>query len=148
MFVSYGFILSPFLFLVTIVFVMTKAMDDASFVIEWGQKRLVDLDFAGDIYVISHTLVGIQEIPINKDTFGADIGLMINCTQANAMKIGPEQHPPILIMQQNVDYLEKFSYLGSYMSRNADSEPDVCARIGEAASIFQRLRPIMVINYH
>ena len=28
------------------------------------------------------------------------------------------------------------------MSSNGDSEPDVCARIGKAASIFRRLRPI------
>ena len=52
------------------------------------------------------------------------------------------QHPPILIMQQNVDYVEKFPYLGSYKSSDGYSEPDVRAGIGNAASIFQRLRPI------
>ena len=57
------------------------------------------------------------------------------------MKIGHEQHPPILIMQQNVDYVEKFPDLGSYMSSDGDSEPNVRARIGKAASIFQRLHP-------
>ena len=121
---------------------MTKAMDDPSFGIEWGQKRLADLDFADDISAISHTLAGIQEITNNIETFGAKIGLRINCEKTKAMKIGPEQHPPILIMQQNVDYVEKFPYLGSYMSSDGDSEPDVRARIGKAASIFQRLRPI------
>ena len=53
-------ILSPFLILITIDFVMTKAMDDASFGIEWSQKRLADLDFADDISAISHTLAGIH----------------------------------------------------------------------------------------
>ena len=52
------------------------------------------------------------------------------------MTIGPEQHAPILIMQQNVDYVEKFQYLGSYMSSDGDSEPDVRARTGKPASIF------------
>ena len=48
-----GCILSPFLlFLITIDFVMTKANDYASFVIEWGQKMLADLDFADDIRAI------------------------------------------------------------------------------------------------
>ena len=51
-----GYILSPFLFLITFDFIMTKAMDDASFGIELGQKRLADLDFADDISAISHTL--------------------------------------------------------------------------------------------
>ena len=71
--VRQGCIISPFLFLITIDFIMTKAMDDASFGIEWGQKRLADLDFADNISAISHTLAGIQEnyfITNNMETFG------------------------------------------------------------------------------
>ena len=117
-------------------------MDDVSFGTKWGQKRLADMDFADDISAISHSMAGIQEITNNIDTFGAKIGLRINCEKTKAMKIGPEQHHPILIMQQNVDNVEKFPYLGSYMSSDGDSEPDVRARVGKAASIFQRLRPI------
>ena len=58
------------------------------------------------------------------------------------MKIGPEQHAHILIMQHIMDYVEKVPYLASYMSSDGDSEPDLRARIGKAASIFQLLRPI------
>ena len=76
------------------------------------------------------------------ETFGANIGLRINCNKTNAMKIGPEQHPPTLIMQQNLDYVEKFTYLGSYMSSDGDSGAGLRTRIGKAASIFQRLRSI------
>ena len=42
----------------------------------------------------------------------------------------------------NIEYVEKFPYLGSYISRIGDAEVDVTARIGKAASVFQRLRPI------
>ena len=70
----------------------------------------------------------------------AKIGLRINCEKTKAMQIGPGEHPPILIMQQNVDYVEEFPYLGSYMSSDGDSELDVRTRIGKAASTFQRLR--------
>ena len=108
---------------------MTKAMDDARFGIEWGQKRLDDMDFADYISAISRTLAGIQEITNNIETCGAKIGLRINCGNTKAMKIGSIQHPPRLIMQQNVDYVDKFPFLGSYMSSDGDSEPDVRARI-------------------
>ena len=97
--VRQGCILSPFLFLITIDFIMTKAMDDASFEIEWGQKRLADLYFADYVSAISHSLAGIQEIANTIETFGAKIGLRINSEKTKAMKIGPEQHPPILIME-------------------------------------------------
>ncbi len=56
---------------------------------------------------------------------GAKIGLRLNREKTKAIKIGPDQHPLILIMQQNV---EKFPYIGSYMSRGGDSQPDVRAR--------------------
>ena len=123
-------------------------MDDPSFGIEWGQKRLADLDFADDISAISHTLAGIQEIINNIETLGAKIGLRINCEKTKAMKIGANQHPPILIMQQNEDYVEKFPYLGSYMSSDA-----IQSRIYAPGSV--KLHQFsngfvlyMVINYH
>ena len=42
---------------------------------------------------------GIQAMANNIDTFEANIGLMINCEKTKAMKIGSEQHPPILIIR-------------------------------------------------
>ena len=103
---------------------------------------MADLDFADDISAIIHTLVGIQEITNKIETCGPKIGLRKNCENIKAMKIGAEQHPPILFMQKNVDYVEKFPYIGSYMSSNGDSEPDVRARIRKPAYIFQPIRPI------
>ena len=58
--VRQGCILPPFLFLIIIDFVMNKAMDVASFGIEWGQKKWADLDFTDDISAVSHKLAGIQ----------------------------------------------------------------------------------------
>ena len=116
--VRQGCILSHFILLITIDFITTKAMDDASFRIVWREKRLADVDFVDDISATSHTLAGIQGITNNIETCGAKIGLMINCEKTKAMKIGPEQHPPIPIMQHNLDYVKKFSYLGSYKTSN------------------------------
>ena len=55
---------SPFLFLLIIEFIMTitNAMDDVSFGVEWGQKRLADLEFADYISALNHTLSAIQAI--------------------------------------------------------------------------------------
>ena len=41
-------------------------MDVASFGIEWGQKRLTDLDFTDDISALSHELAGIGPTRHNK----------------------------------------------------------------------------------
>ena len=51
--------------------------------------------------------------------------------------------PAVILGTAYMDYVEKFLYLGSYMSSDGDTEPDVCSvKIGKAAYIFQRLRPI------
>ncbi len=69
--------------------------------------------------------------------------------KTKAMKIGPEQHPPILIMQQNEDYVEKFPYLGSYMSSDGDAELDGCTRQDRTSCIhFPTASSYKVINYH
>ena len=60
-----------------------------------------------------HALAIIHQITINIETCGAKIGIRINCEKSKAMKVGSEHHPPILIMQHNVDYIEKFPDLGS-----------------------------------
>ena len=67
------------------------------------------------------------------------------------MKIGPEQHAPILTMQQYVDYVEKFPYLDSYMSSDGDSEPDVegsTRQVRESCIHFPTASSYIVINYH
>ncbi len=49
------------------------------------------------------------------------------------MITGESQFPAITIKQHDIEYVEKFPYLGSYISRVGDAEVDVTARIGKAA---------------
>ena len=83
---------------------MNKEMDVAGFGIDC--RRLADLMTC--LRLVTSWQRSIQEITNNMETFGAKIGLGINCEKTKAMKIGPEQLPPMLIMQQNVCYIEKF----------------------------------------
>ena len=50
-----GCILSPFLFVIVIDFVRRKTTEGHNFSIEWGQRKLVDLDFADDLALLCHT---------------------------------------------------------------------------------------------
>ena len=59
------------------------------------------------------------------------------------MAVGQVQHlTPIRLGEQDIEYVENFTYLGSNISSIGDVEKDVNNRIGKAAGVFQRLRNI------
>ena len=47
---------------------------------------------------------------------------------------------------QNVDDVDRFTYLGSILACDGDAEADVNCRIGKAASVFQRMRSIWSLS--
>jgi len=60
--VRQGCILSPFLFLIVIDFVLRKTTEGHNFGIIWGQKKLADLDFADDLALLCHTQQALQDM--------------------------------------------------------------------------------------
>ena len=59
------------------------------------------------------------------------------------MTVTQDQNVPLLTVgEQDVEYVENFTYLGSKISNIGDAEKDVQTRIGKAAGVFQRLRNI------
>jgi len=42
----------------------------------------------------------------------------------------------------DIEHVDNFQYLGSYMSNDGDVTYDMCTQIGKASSVFRRLRPI------
>ena len=62
--------------------------------------------------------------------------------KTKAMQIGEVQVlQPIIVGGQNVDDVDRFTYLGSILACDGDVEADVNCRIGKAASVglFQRM---------
>jgi len=74
--------------------------------------------------------------------YGEVIGLRINCDKTKTMSVEQSLQPPLKIGQQNVEHVDHFQYLGSCISKDGDATADVRAKIGKAASVFQRLRSI------
>ena len=93
--VRQGCILSPFLFLLVIDYIMKRAVKDRSLGVEWsGGNRLADLDFADDIALLSCTHTGLQEMTNELGKYGEKVGLRISCEKTKGMIIGEHQYPP------------------------------------------------------
>jgi len=123
--VRQGCILSPFLFLIVIDFVTRKTTEGLNFGIEWGHKKLADLDFADDLALLCHTQQELQDITNRLHVFGKNVGLRISGEKTKAMTDHVTNHSG----RTDIAKVDKFQYLGSYLSENGDVEVDIRARL-------------------
>jgi len=71
--------------------------------------------------------------------------LRISAEKTKVMQIylqGTSDRPSHCCGGQNIDDVDRFTYLGSVLTYDGDAEAEVNCRVGKAASVFQRMRPI------
>jgi hypothetical protein len=144
--VRQGCILSPFLFLIVIDFVLAKSTNNPRYGIPWtDQSRLTDLDFADDIALLAESTKSLQEMTTALEAQSSKVGLQISHEKTKFMQYCDLALPdlvPITVGQQQLTEVDQFTYLGSLIRNDGDSEVDVVCRIGKASAIFNQLRPI------
>ena len=59
-----------------------------------------------------------------------------------AIIVGNNSVSALTVNGMDIDDVDNFQYLGSYMSNYGDVTYDMCTRIGKASSVFRRLCPI------
>jgi len=139
--VQQGCILSPFLFIIVIDFVMRRTMDKSKYSIVWQKRnRLTDLDFADDIAIVVVKENVCQEMTTKLEEQSVQVGLNISQEKTKAMGITQRSSPqPIAVAQGNIEYVERFTYLGSVISSDRDVKADINSRLEKAAAVFRRL---------
>jgi len=139
--VRQGCILSPFLFIIVIDFVMRRTMDKSKYGIVWQKRnRLTDLDFADDIAIVAEEENVCQEMTTKLEEQSAQVGLNISREKTKAMGITQHSSPqPIAVAQGNIEYVKRFTYLRSVISSDGDVEADINTRLAKAAAVFRRL---------
>ena len=141
--VRQGCVISPVLFLVVIDWVMRKATKDQPRGLVWGlTKKMEDCDFADDIALLAHTQRDIQDKTDKVDKTARSVGLKIHPNKTKIMKAKNRSNRKIEIRGQELEEVEHFKYLGSYISADSDIEKEISSRIGQAASAFNKLQRI------
>uniref|UniRef100_A0A915KPL7 Reverse transcriptase domain-containing protein n=1 Tax=Romanomermis culicivorax TaxID=13658 RepID=A0A915KPL7_ROMCU len=137
-------ILSPFLFLLVIDFVMQKATDRDGLGILWQEpNRLMDLDFVDDIALLGARKKSTEDMTTSLEREAANIGLWISGNKTKIMRIGyAVAIDPVTIGQQQVEEIDKFSYLDSILKNDGNADHDLASRTGKAGAVFRRLKPI------
>jgi len=116
-------------------------MDKPEYGIVWHkQNRLTDLDFADDIAMMAEEAKVCQEMTTKLEGHSAQVGLNISWEKTKVMQITQRPSPqPIAVALGKLDYVERFTYLGSVISSDGDVVVEINTRLAKAAAVFQRL---------
>ncbi|KAH9583018.1 LINE-1 retrotransposable element ORF2 protein [Schistosoma haematobium] len=141
--VRQGCLLSPFLFLLVVAWIMKTSTSEGKHGIQWtAQNQLDDLDFADDLALLSRTREQIQIKTANVAAVSASVGLSIHKGKTKVLKFKAKNSNPITLDGETLEDVESFTYLGSIVDRHGGSDADVKARIGKARAAFLQLKNI------
>ncbi|VDP24249.1 unnamed protein product [Schistosoma margrebowiei] len=136
-------LLSPFLFLLLVDWIMKTSTSEGKHGIQWtARNQLDDLDFADDLALLSHTHEQMQMKTASVAAVSASVGLSIHKGKTKVLKFKAENNNPITLDGETLENVESFTYLGSIIDEQGGSDADVKARIGKARTAFLQLKNI------
>ena len=122
--VRHGCLLSPFLFLQVIDWIMKTTTTGRNNGIQWTLwMQLDDLDFADDLALLSHNHSQMQDKTSLLETTSAGIGLKINRKKTELMKMNTTANAPVTVGGQPIREVEPFDYLGSVTDQQGGTDP-------------------------
>ena len=140
-----GCLLSPFLFLLVIDWIIKTTTTGRNNGIQWTLwTQLDDLDFADDLALLSHSHSRMQDKTTLLDTTSAGTGLKINREKTELMKMNTTANAPITVGGEPIREVESFVYLGSAVDHQGagGTGRNVTARTGKARAAFVMLKNI------
>nr|KAG5704568.1 hypothetical protein BaRGS_031832 [Batillaria attramentaria] len=141
--VRQGCLLSPFLFLLVIDWIMKTTTTGRKNGIQWTLwTQLDDLDFADDLALLSHSHSQMQDKTTCLEVTSAGTGLKINRRKTELMKINTTANTPVTVGGEPIREVESFVYLGSVVDGQGGTDRDVTARIGKARAAMVMLKKI------
>nr|KAG5693079.1 hypothetical protein BaRGS_010638 [Batillaria attramentaria] len=121
--VRQGCLLSPFLFLLAIDWIMKTTTEGTRNGIQWTLwTQLDDLDFADDLALLAHSHQQMQDKTSTLATTSAQVGLDIHPQKTKVLKINATSAAPVTLNGNNLEEVDSFTYLGSIINQQGVSE--------------------------
>ena len=107
--------------------------------IQLGPYHLTDLEYADDAAMFATNQNDISSALAIFDAEACKLGLRTSWAKTK-MKFGDAPSPPSLhICNNDVEFVDKFTYLGSIITNTGDLQPDINRRIGMATGVMRSL---------
>ena len=141
--VRQGCLLSPFLFILAVDWLMKESTSGSRNGIQWTLwTQLDDLDFADDIALVSHNHSQMQDKTSTVNQLSGSIGLRIHPGKSKMLKIKTEDIQAITVGGKPLEVVENFTYLGSVIDHSGGTAADVSSRVAQARTAFKTLDKI------
>ena len=101
-----------------------------------------DLDFADDIFLLSHNQKQMQDKTTPLATNSTKTGLKIGKKNTKILRTNTTCNSPILLEEESIAEVESFKYLGSIIDKQGGTDKEVLTRIGKARAIFHMPKSI------
>jgi len=141
--VKQGCILSPFLFCLAIDWILKESVDNKKCGLRWTfTETLEDLDFADDIVLLSQTYRHIQAKTHAVQSNAQKLGLNINAGKTKLMRINTKSNETVKMGSDSIEDVESFTYLGTKITKDGNSQNEITSRLSKARQTFSRLKHI------
>ena len=126
--VKQGCMMSGFLFLLWLDWVMRKATADKRRGIRWNFTTVVeDLDFADDIALLSSNFSDLHEKTGRLAEEAARVGLKLNARKCKTLRTEcASSRDEIVVDGEEVDGVEEFTYLGAIVDKEVEVAKTLC----------------------
>jgi hypothetical protein len=111
--------------------------------------RFIDLCYADDVVIFASMIDTLAEALVIMNAETSPLVLSINWAKTKIQSLSDFLHPPpntISVNNENVEVVDHFVYLGSRISSNCSSEPEITRRLGLARRTFGRLSRVWRSN--
>ena len=135
--VRQGCVMSGFLFLLVIDWVMRKTLREGNTEIRWRFiGKLEDLDFADDLALSSSTRRQLQLKNEGLSNASKGTGLKINNNKMKVMRFNAASEEKVIVNGEELEDVDSFVYLGAKVSTASGADDDTTSRLCKAREVF------------
>ena len=128
--VRQGCLLSPFLFILVVDWLMKETVKGRRNGVQWTPfTQLDDLDYADDLALISHCKDKMQAKTSDLDKLSRSVGLQIHAGKSKVLRMATCNREEITLYGKPIEEVDSFCYLGSILDKEGGTEADIKSRI-------------------
>lgn len=145
--VRQGCIISPILFNLYSEFMITEALENESG-IRFSGRKVTNLRYADDAVLIAESPEELQRMMDKLNEVCKEYGMAINVKKTKVMVVNGTGRVDCSIVLDNtvLEQVDRYKYLGSWITEEARCEEEIKARIGMAKAAFWQNKELMRRN--